>query len=296
MSQDHAKQATSSGTVTSITQGTGIQNTPNPITSSGTVALDINGLTTEPGLADNDLFPFLDVSVGTAPTAQRKIALSDLRSFVDAFFKRTAWVQQTDTANSFTSTSMGTNGTSGVSSVVTDATGAYLNYVTSAGPNTNAGWLGPTPHTQRQLLPDSSWVIKTGAVGADITVLRMWIGLTDATAPSPMNTDDPAGVNQMAFRFSTAAGDTTWQCTTKDGTTQGVTNSGITVASNTRYEMRIDASDGTQVKFFINGVLVATRSTNLPTNTANLQMIAQLRTLEAAVKNLRVRRYFIRDL
>jgi hypothetical protein len=66
------------GTVTSVAGGVGITNTPEPITVAGTVDLDINSLTTETALASGDLFPFVDVSVGTLPIAQRKVTLANL--------------------------------------------------------------------------------------------------------------------------------------------------------------------------------------------------------------------------
>jgi hypothetical protein len=71
-----------SGTVTSVAGGVGITNTPEPITVTGTVDLDINSLSTETGLAVGDLFPFVDVSVGLTPAAQRKVDLASLADFV----------------------------------------------------------------------------------------------------------------------------------------------------------------------------------------------------------------------
>lgn len=70
------------GTVTSVAGGVGITNSPEPITTTGTVDLDINSLTTEPTLASGDLFAFVDVSVGTSPSAQRKVTLGDIATFI----------------------------------------------------------------------------------------------------------------------------------------------------------------------------------------------------------------------
>lgn len=66
------------GTVTSVAGGVGITNSPEPITASGTVDLDINSLTTEAAPASGDFLPFLDVSVGSGPSAQRKATLANL--------------------------------------------------------------------------------------------------------------------------------------------------------------------------------------------------------------------------
>lgn len=66
------------GGVTSVAQGTGVKATPNPIVATGTVDLDIFSLTTEPVPASGDWFPFVDVSVGTSPSSQRKVTLANL--------------------------------------------------------------------------------------------------------------------------------------------------------------------------------------------------------------------------
>lgn len=82
---DYFKASTTaggSGTVTSVAGGIGITNTPEPIVGVGTVDLDLFTLTTEPAPAAGDWFSFVDVSVGTAPNAQRKVALAQLASVI----------------------------------------------------------------------------------------------------------------------------------------------------------------------------------------------------------------------
>ena len=71
---------TGTGTVTSIAGGVGITNTPEPITTTGTVDLDINSLTTETAPVAGDLFAFVDVSVGTTPASQRKASLTNIEA------------------------------------------------------------------------------------------------------------------------------------------------------------------------------------------------------------------------
>jgi hypothetical protein len=69
------------GTVTSVAGGVGITNTPEPIVGAGTVDLDINSLMTiaDPPAA-GDLLPLVDVSVGTAPSAQRKVSFANFEA------------------------------------------------------------------------------------------------------------------------------------------------------------------------------------------------------------------------
>jgi len=71
------------GTVTSVAGGVGITNTPEPIVGAGTVDLDIFSLTTGAAFAAGDWLPFVDVSVGTTPSAQRKLTVADLVSAVN---------------------------------------------------------------------------------------------------------------------------------------------------------------------------------------------------------------------
>lgn len=62
----------------SITGDNGITVTPDPITGAGVIDLDIDKLPLQTVLAAGDLFPFLDISVGLLPSAQRKVTLQDL--------------------------------------------------------------------------------------------------------------------------------------------------------------------------------------------------------------------------
>ena len=57
-----------------------------------------------------------------------------------------------------------------------------------------------------------------------------------------------------------------WQATTTDGVGQTSTDTGITVAASRWYKLEAEVNAaGTEVDFFIDGVLVATNTTNIPT-------------------------------
>lgn len=75
------------GTVTSVAGGVGITNSPEPITATGTVDLDINSLTSGSAFATGDLLAFVDVSVGTTPASQRKLTIGDLQTFLGGAFQ-----------------------------------------------------------------------------------------------------------------------------------------------------------------------------------------------------------------
>jgi hypothetical protein len=76
---------------------------------------------------------------------------------------------------------------------------------------------------------------------------------------------------------ATAVMGAAWHCIVCNGTTQSQKDALTLAVADTRYVLRIDASSGTDAKFFINGVLVATLSTNLPGASTSLAWYSNLR-------------------
>lgn len=106
------------------------------------------------------------------------------------------------------------------------------------------------------------------------TNVRMWVGLFDiALSPATISGSDTLAANQYAaFRYSTAASDTTIKCVTCDGSTQHVINSGVSMDTQThKYLIVINDGGSPSVQFYIDGVLVATSTSNLP-NTSVVEM------------------------
>jgi hypothetical protein len=121
---------------------------------------------------------------------------------------------------------------------------------------------------------------------AQTAVVRAWVGLSNVGFATMAGADDPAAQDFAAFRYSTAAGDTTWKCCTKDAATIGITDSGVPIDTNFhRFEISFN---GTSAAFKIDGVTVATRTANLPRATTLMCHGAQLQTLEAVAKNIAV--------
>jgi hypothetical protein len=117
--------------------------------------------------------------------------------------------------------------------------------------------------TYRKWKPIYATRIRTDSAGNGITSSRIWIGVFSA---DPFGSATPT-VHLIAFRFDTGAGDTNWQCVTDNGSgTPTVTDSAIAVAADTTYDLRFECS-ASDVKFYINDVLVATITTTLPTST-----------------------------
>jgi hypothetical protein len=117
--------------------------------------------------------------------------------------------------------------------------------------------------------------------------VRVWIGLTDQSITTMLGSDNPVG-NQVGFRFSTSAADTTVKCITKDGTTQNVQASATPdMTAVHTYELTEDAAAG-RWHFFIDGNEVCGNglTANLPTLNTNLRYVAAQQNLTASVRNI----------
>jgi hypothetical protein len=113
---------------------------------------------------------------------------------------------------------------------------------------------------------------------------RCWIGLTTATSAAWMASDNPASAH-IGFRCSSSAGDAgVWQAVISNGATQTVVSTGIAVSTTVTQNFRIEwGIAATSIKFYINNVLVATISTNLPAAATDLQWTAGVTQLLTAI-------------
>jgi hypothetical protein len=87
------------------------------------------------------------------------------------------------------------------------------------------------------------------------------------------------GTEAGAF-FIRRSTDTNWQAVTCNGASNTVTNTGVAPANNTVQRLRIEIYGsstyrGAAVLFFINGALVATHTTNLPTTSTGMRWVAE---------------------
>jgi hypothetical protein len=103
-------------------------------------------------------------------------------------------------------------------------------------------------------------------IGQTVTE-RVWIGMFDNTlSTATIFGSDTFHANQyVAFRYSTVAGDTAWQCVSCDGTTQNVVSSGVSVNTQSHRFVIVCNDSVPNVQYYIDGVLVATITTNTPT-------------------------------
>lgn len=90
--------------------------------------------------------------------------------------------------------------------------------------------------------------------------------------------------NSVVFKYDTAASDTTWKCVTKDGSTATTTDSSVSADTNF-HVFDIIFNDATNTyTFYIDGVLKATHTTNLPTAATQGYAVAGVRTLVGSAK------------
>ncbi len=97
-----------------------------------------------------------------------------------------------------------------------------------------------------------------------LTDIRMFIMLSDTVGQTVPASDTPSSSKFAGFRYSSTAGDTNFQCCTSDGSTQTTVDSGVAADLNSHlFAIEFDDA-GPNVKFYIDGTLVATITTNLP--------------------------------
>jgi hypothetical protein len=162
-----------------------------------------------------------------------------------------------------------------------DADGPWVNHATGTTSGNASGALSGTGLVRRDWQPEFIARIKTPS---DITSMRLWIGFATG---NPDGSDAPSS-HMAAFRFSTGVPDTNWIAYTDDGDGTGTaTDTGVAVAADTVYLLRVDCSDPANVKFYVNGSLVATNTTNLPTATTGLFAQLRVTTLTAASRALK---------
>lgn len=181
-----------------------------------------------------------------------------------------------------------TNGT-GTATAPTASEGCTDNYASAASTNSQAGYGGNLNYRVGRNIEFRNKV-KLQENTAEIA----WIVLSDQTFTTATFNDNPAG-NYAGFRYSTNAGDSTWKAITKDGTTQSVTDTGVSVNTAIRKFEVIEDVANARWLFKIDDILVASKSTNLPTAGTNLRPCVGVTTLENVAKNIRVESVEIRS-
>lgn len=96
--------------------------------------------------------------------------------------------------------------------------------------------------------------------GTDRFTVR--VGMGDKTSGNP--------TDGVFFRYTDNANSGKWECVTRNNDTETASDSGITVAATTWYRLSIHINAAaSSVAFYIDGALVATNTTNIPTTGRN---------------------------
>jgi hypothetical protein len=106
-----------------------------------------------------------------------------------------------------------------------------------------------------------------------LTNVRYVVGITDVNIQAY---DDGNNGDSAWFRYSTNASDTNWMCLTSNSAAGGptITDTGVAVTTGTKiFEIHKTASE---VKFFLDNVLVATHTTDIPVVDDTFAMVAGL--------------------
>jgi hypothetical protein len=90
----------------------------------------------------------------------------------------------------------------------------------------------------------------------------LWVGVSSNDL---YTSADPSGLKVAAFRYAPGTDATAfWRAYTADGSSNSeVTDTGVAIVADTKYLLSVKLSS-TDVKFYINGTLVATHSTHIP--------------------------------
>lgn len=167
---------------------------------------------------------------------------------------------------------------SGSASNADGANGAAIQFQTGA---TGTSWGGITADipVRRDWAPDSTWYVSTGSA---ITDIRLWAG---SFSGDPHASATPAG-DYAGFRYDTATDGTAfWRaCTDDGGAAPTCTTTTAAVTTSTAYTMRI-VQGASDVKFYVDGALVATNSANLPA--ATTVQTGHVTVMELAAANKR---------
>lgn len=173
--------------------------------------------------------------------------------------------------------------TVGTPTTTTHGTGSYNDYTTTATIGNAVGIDTTFAFAKRENMPIGWGEIFTGS---DITNIRLWFGWMNG---DPGGSATPA-LHLAAFRYDTGADGTAfWRCVTDNASgVPTVTTTTKAIAASTAYRLEIWMDESGMVKFYIDGTLVATHTTTLPTSTTGIEMRSRLTTLAAVAKTFGV--------
>ena len=166
----------------------------------------------------------------------------------------------------------------GTAANVKDSSGSYIRQTSVAAINNRASFICGQDQIRTDWVGQITFKIKTGGA---IAGARFFIGL-ESTDLSDGTVDAPVG-SIAWFRYSdTTDGTAFWRTYTNDNdASPTTTTTTAAIAIDTAYVMTIRWNDAAnEVKFFIDGTLVATHTTNLPVSSTPLGPIVSLKNTD----------------
>ncbi|MBI3320015.1 MAG: hypothetical protein HYZ89_05460 [Candidatus Omnitrophica bacterium] len=192
----------------------------------------------------------------------------------------------TATATTYTSVGVSSITNTGTQTNSNDSKTTWTNHRTSASIG-SSGSVRSTAFTLVRRAHDPLFIAHV-RTGADITNLRIWVGLFSTT----QSNSDTMNGQGFAFRYSSAVGPN-WFSATRDGATQTATDMGLAVAASTDYLLRFDVNSAAgTVKFTVNGGNTTTLSTNLPATGTDLGFVVIAFTTTATNKDFAISRIY----
>lgn len=114
--------------------------------------------------------------------------------------------------------------------------------------------------------------------------MRFWVGFSSGILGSILaDSDDPSSLDVAAFLYSAAGAASTWKCYTSNGSGSTTVDTGIALSATDWQNMRIEMSVD-NVKFYINGSLVATMSATNPKGSTMFHVVIGLNTTTTTPK------------
>lgn len=157
--------------------------------------------------------------------------------------------------------------TTGILATGDDASGPLLSMTTFNTFGAVAGLASTVPFYQRGWGGSITLKVSTSTSISDIRIVAGLSSVIAGKSETPIT-------HMAAFVYDTGAhGTAFWRFITSDGSgTLTTTTTTESIATSTRYELRIDMSDSASVKGYVDGTLAATNTTNLPTSTEPMRV------------------------
>jgi len=125
-------------------------------------------------------------------------------------------------------------------------------------------------NSQNILLGGGDWflqaIIQIPTLSTATDEFKAYFGFYDGTSGD--------GVDNVMFFYDRAASGDVWLTDTRSNTSDTVNSTGVSIVAGTWYRLGIEVNaDASRAKFFVNGALVTTHTTNIPSGAGRQTLI-----------------------